>query len=441
MPNGEYCPVRQMTVVEPSENGTEITKRLRLPTMSAEADVSSVENGQLIPISSYHSHPTDESWRTHPIEAFLSQLSDRSHERKEISKAVRAFYKKQDAHIHELEKLTDLENIEDESTTEEPILNNPDKVHFRGQVSNTVIMRVVFFANLTLLIGKAVASSISGSLSIISSLLDSCVDLASGGIMWYTSRQMRKRRPYSYPQGRTRFEPVAVIILAVFMATISLQLMIESIEAIVRMSKNERPPPNVDNLTLGIMAGVILTKVGLWVVCVKFGRSAAVRALTVDQRNDVFSNLVSLLFSGIAGRLPPLLKDERFRNLKYLDPVGAILIGFYILYSWYQIGAEQTRNLAGHTADPRFIQKIAFVSLNHHAAIERLDTIRAFHFGSHFLVEVDIVLPMGMRLKEAHDIGETLQKKLERVEHVERAFVHLDYEFSHHPESEHKIAN
>ncbi|KER18751.1 hypothetical protein T265_15846, partial [Opisthorchis viverrini] len=64
-----------------------------------------------------------------------------------------------------------------------------------------VIMRVVFFSNLTLLIGKAVASSISGSLSIISSLLDSCVDLASGGIMWYTSRQMRKRRPYSYPQG------------------------------------------------------------------------------------------------------------------------------------------------------------------------------------------------------------------------------------------------
>uniref|UniRef100_A0A183APN6 C2H2-type domain-containing protein n=1 Tax=Echinostoma caproni TaxID=27848 RepID=A0A183APN6_9TREM len=51
---------------------------------------------------------------------------------------------------------------------------------------------------------------------------------------------------------------------------------------------------------------------------------------------------------------------------------------------------DQTRNLAGHTADPRFLQKIAFVSLNHHAAIERLDTIRAFHFGSHFLVEVKL---------------------------------------------------
>uniref|UniRef100_A0A183B9A2 ZT_dimer domain-containing protein n=1 Tax=Echinostoma caproni TaxID=27848 RepID=A0A183B9A2_9TREM len=54
--------------------------------------------------------------------------------------------------------------------------------------------------------------------------------------------------------------------------------------------------------------------------------------------------------------------------------------------------------------------------------------------------QVDIVLPMGMCLKEAHDIGEELQKKLERLENVERAFVHLDYEFTHHPESEHKIA-
>lgn len=97
------------------------------------------------------------------------------------------------------------------------------------------------------------------------------------------------------------------------------------------------------------------------------------------------------------------------------------------------------RNLAGHTASPSFIQKIAFVCLNYHPLIEQLDTIRAFHFGENFLVEVDIVLPKEMCLKEAHDIGEGLQKKLEKLETVERAFVHLDYEFSHRPETEHKI--
>ncbi|VDO96514.1 unnamed protein product [Schistosoma curassoni] len=35
-----------------------------------------------------------------------------------------------------------------------------------------------------------------------------------------------------------------------------------------------------------------------------------------------------------------------------------------------------------------FIQKIAFVCLNYHPLIEQLDTIRAFHFGENFLVEV-----------------------------------------------------
>ena len=41
-------------------------------------------------------------------------------------------------------------------------------------------------------------------------------------------------------------------------------------------------------------------------------------------------------------------------------------------------------------------------------------------------------------LQEAHDIGESLQKKVESLDEVERAFVHLDFETSHDPTSEHK---
>jgi len=43
-----------------------------------------------------------------------------------------------------------------------------------------------------------------------------------------------------------------------------------------------------------------------------------------------------------------------------------------------------------------------------------------------------------MPLREAHDIGESLQIKAERLEEVERCFVHLDFETMHHPNSEHK---
>jgi divalent metal cation (Fe/Co/Zn/Cd) transporter len=66
--------------------------------------------------------------------------------------------------------------------------------------------------------------------------------------------------------------------------------------------------------------------------------------------------------------------------------------------------------------------------------VRHIDTVRAYTFGSHYFVEVDIVLPCDMPLREGHDIGEALQEKLERLPEIERAFVHLDYEFTHQPE-------
>jgi len=48
--------------------------------------------------------------------------------------------------------------------------------------------------------------------------------------------------------------------------------------------------------------------------------------------------------------------------------------------------------------------------------------------------QVDIELPEDMVLREAHNIGETLQNKLEAFPEVERAYVHLDFKCSHKPE-------
>ncbi|CAH8556924.1 unnamed protein product [Schistosoma rodhaini] len=410
---------------------TELKCRLFCTSISmASKKLEEVESGNTL--SGSNSIPLNSpcgTWKTHPIEVFQKRLSSNVKKTKTTSKSVMEFYRRQDEHIRELEKIATIMEAE---TSDVEITSNHYSIRRQTRI-NTMIISIVFCANVVLLLGKAVASALSGSLAIISSLLDSCVDLASGGIMWFAARQMRKRKPYKYPEGRTRLEPLAVIVLSVFMGSISIQLLAESIQAIVRMSQNNQEAPNVNDLALGIMASVIVTKLILWIVCFKYGAGMAIDALKTDQRNDILTNAASILFSGLAGRL------QQYENLKYLDPVGAILIGSYILYSWYQLGAEQIRNLAGHTASPSFIQKIAFVCLNYHPLIEQLDTIRAFHFGENFLVEVDIVLPKEMCLKEAHDIGEGLQKKLEKLETVERAFVHLDYEFSHRPETEHKI--
>ncbi len=69
----------------------------------------------------------------------------------------------------------------------------------------------------------------------------------------------------------------------------------------------------------------------------------------------------------------------------------------------------------------------------------KIDSVQAVHLGTNFLVEVDIGLPGSMPLAHAHDIGAELQGQLETIDDVERAFVHLDFEFEHMPACEHKI--
>lgn len=91
-------------------------------------------------------------------------------------------------------------------------------------------------------------------------------------------------------------------------------------------------------------------------------------------------------------------------------------------------------SLTGYTASPQLLQTLTFIARNHHPDIIAIDTVRAYHYGYNYMCELDIVLHPDTTLRVAHDIGESLQNKLESIEKIERAFVHLDYEFDHKPE-------
>ena len=57
-----------------------------------------------------------------------------------------------------------------------------------------------------------------------------------------------------------------------------------------------------------------------------------------------------------------------------------------------------------------------------------LDTVRAYHFGPRFLVELELVMDEHTPLRESHDCGILLQHKIEALPSVERCFVHIDYQ-------------
>jgi divalent metal cation (Fe/Co/Zn/Cd) transporter len=111
----------------------------------------------------------------------------------------------------------------------------------------------------------------------------------------------------------------------------------------------------------------------------------------------------------------------------------------YTINTWTRTVIENVWSLIGRTAPPEFLAKLTYLIWNHHKEIKHIDTVRAYTFGNHYFAEVHIVLPEDMVLNQAHNIGEDLQEKLEQLPEVERAFVHIDFEFSHRPEHKSKI--
>lgn len=126
------------------------------------------------------------------------------------------------------------------------------------------------------------------------------------------------------------------------------------------------------------------------------------------------------------------------RFVWYLDPIGAICIGLLILVSWVANAFEQVWLLVGKSAPREFLSKLVYMSMTHDQHIKKVDTCRAYHAGQKYYVEVDVIMDPQLPLKISHDVGQSLQRKLEGLGDVERAFVHVDYEDDHDIHEEHK---
>ncbi|CAI9784033.1 unnamed protein product [Fraxinus pennsylvanica] len=282
------------------------------------------------------------------------------------------------------------------------------------------------FANLILFAAKVYASIESRSLAVIASTMDSFLDLLSGLILWFTSQAMRTPNHYRYPIGKKRMQPVGIIVFASVMATLGLQILLESVREIIVKSHPDMDREK-EKWTIGIMSSVTVVKFLLMIYCRRF-KNEIVRAYAQDHFFDVITNSVGLATAILAVRF-----------YWWIDPTGAIIIALYTINTWSKTVVENVWSLIGRTAPPDFLAKLTYLIWNHHKEIQHIDTVRAYTFGSHYFVEVDIVLPEDMLLNQAHNIGETLQEKLEQLPEVERAFVHIDFEFTHRPEHTSKV--
>ena len=90
-----------------------------------------------------------------------------------------------------------------------------------------LMVNISFAANVLLLVIKVIAAVWSGSLSVIASTIDSFLDLFSGSIIFATNCLAKRRDVLKFPVGRTRLEPLGVLIFSAVMAMSMASILIE----------------------------------------------------------------------------------------------------------------------------------------------------------------------------------------------------------------------
>ncbi|OAD80446.1 hypothetical protein PHYBLDRAFT_104671 [Phycomyces blakesleeanus NRRL 1555(-)] len=303
-----------------------------------------------------------------------------------ISNKIRKFYIKQNKLIDSMLSPHQFEVLDQDS----------QQLRLKIAIYGTVGANVVLFCL------QLIAATTSGSLSIFSTMSDSFMDLLSSAVLLWTSRQAAKVNLLEYPNGKARVETAGIIVFSSLMSCLALFLI-------------ARTPSDLGPLAIGCIATALAIKLVLYCYCISLSRYSSARVLAQDHFNDLLINTLGLT-TGIVGS----------KLAAWVDPVGSIVIALIILRSWLSTLLEHTRLIVGKSADPEFLQIVTYIALTH-PSVELLDTCRAYYTGNSLFVEVDIILSPDTPLRKSHDIGESLQEKLERLKDVERAFVHVDY--------------
>lgn len=281
--------------------------------------------------------------------------------------------------------------------------------------------------NICLLGIKAYAAIASGSLIVLASLLDSALDLVSGFILvvieWKIASVKSDTEVASmYPLGTHHWESIGTLVFSSFMFVASTRLIEDGATTLADISKARA---DITTPTFVVIGCVVFTKAIAFIICRAY-KSSMIRALADDHRNDVLTNSI-----GLAGLFLTSYVSA------YFDPSISLLTCAWLLRVWGGNIYEQAMQLSSKMADKDYLNELTFLARNCDPRLVAVDTVRAVTSGSGYIVEIDLVLPPDMPLREAHDIGEKFQMFLERHEtlNVARAYLHLDWEVDHDPKN------
>lgn len=259
---------------------------------------------------------------------------------------------------------------------------------------------------------KITAGIMSNSLAVISDAFNSLTDILSSVIIFFAVKASSKQADEGHPFGHHRAEPIAGLLVAIFAGILGFEILHTSLFKLTETHAHTIGVPAIIVLLISIVMKLIMSS-----YFKKVSRkinSPALLASSIDSRNDVYISSTALVGIGCG-----------FFGYAQIDSIAATLISFWIIYSGYKIGVQNIDYLMGRQPEDSIMEEIK-TKATAVSGIRGIHDVRAHYVGNYIHVEIHISLDQTLTLTQAHDIGKTVQRAVESIESIHKAFVHID---------------
>lgn len=247
---------------------------------------------------------------------------------------------------------------------------------------------------------KLTTGLLTGSLAVLSSAIDSLLDILMSGINLMAIRHAEQPADELHPYGHGKFETLATVVQSVVIAISGIWIIYEAIQRIMVAKPISQTNVGIAVMTVSLVVSFLISRHLRRVA--KETDSSALEADSLHFAMDVYTNLALLI---------GLILLSRF-DLPWLDPVMSLLVAAYILFEAIRLLRNGMRDILDEQLPETIRTDIEQLIDDHKHDLFGYHNLRTRRAGSQKLIDFHLTVCKHLSVEEAHDITDYIEKKI-----------------------------
>lgn len=271
-------------------------------------------------------------------------------------------------------------------------MNTPSSADHKAKLLRLATLASVVTATV-LILAKISAWLLTGSVSVLASLVDSLMDAAASLINFFAVRFSLQPPDKEHRFGHGKAESLAGLAQATFVAGSAIFLLLEAVDRLIHPQELFQVGIGIAVMGFSIVVTVILLGIQRYVI--RRTGSVAIRADALHYATDLLTG---------ASVITALLLAYFF-GWHRADSWFAIAIAAYILYSAWQIAYEASQTLIDRELPDADREKIKALALGH-AGVYGIHDLRTRQSGQTRFIQLHLELNQDLPLEKTHQVAD-----------------------------------